>query len=264
MLFASIGRFITLCARHAWAVVALFLVLSGASVYAGMTSLGVTTDTSKMLSPRLAWKQRSDEMGRLFPQKENLLVAVIKADLPEEGEETARVLAEKLSADHKHFAFARRPDANPYLMRNGLMFLDVKPLTTILDDTIAAQPFLAALAQDPSARGLFGALSLIAEGVKQGQANLTGFQAPLSGLCQYSGAGRQRPGGPSVMAAAAGGASLPISAGHYQFVVTKPNLDFGSFQPGGEASDAMRAAINSLEFVRNGHAHVQMTGRRPA
>ncbi len=33
-------------------------------------------------------------------------------------------------------------------MRNGLMFLDVKPLTSILDDTIAAQPFLAALAQD--------------------------------------------------------------------------------------------------------------------
>ncbi len=78
MLFAFIGRFITLCARHAWAVVALFLVLSGASVYAGMTSLGVTTDTSKMLSPRLEWKQRSDEMGRLFPQKENLLVAVIE------------------------------------------------------------------------------------------------------------------------------------------------------------------------------------------
>ncbi|MFT9441112.1 MAG: MMPL family transporter [Acetobacter papayae] len=259
MLFAFIGRFITLCARHAWAVVALFLVLSGASVYAGMTSLGVTTDTSKMLSPRLEWKQRSDEMGRLFPQKENLLVAVIEADLPEEGAETARVLAEKLSADHKHFAFARRPDADPYLMRNGLMFLDVKPLTSILDDTIAAQPFLAALAQDPSARGLFGALSLIAEGIKQGQANLTGFQTPLSGFAntlEQAAAGKADPLSWQRLL----GGQLTDLEGRYQFVVTKPNLDFGSFQPGGEASDAMRAAINSLEFVRNGHARVKMTG----
>ncbi len=56
------------------------------------------------------------------------------------------------------------------------------------------------------------------------------------------------------------GGQLTDLEGRYQFVVTKPNLDFGSFQPGGEASDAMRAAINSLEFVRNGHARVKMTG----
>lgn len=128
MLFAPIGRFITLCARHAWLVVALFCVLSGAGVYAGMTQLGVTTDTSKMLSPRLQWKQRSDEMARLFPQKENLLVAVVEADLPEEGQETARKLAEALAADHKHFAFANRPDANPYLERNGLCSWSPNPL----------------------------------------------------------------------------------------------------------------------------------------
>lgn len=171
MLSAPIGRFITFCARHAYAVVALFLLLSCGAVYAGMTCLGVTTDTSKMLSDRLEWKQRSDEMGRLFPQKENLLVAVIEADLPEEGRETARVLAEKLAADHTHFDFAERPDANPYLVRNGLMFLEPQPLSQVLNDTITAQPFLSALAQDPSARGLFGAMSLISEGIKQGQAD---------------------------------------------------------------------------------------------
>lgn len=260
MLFASIGRFITLCARHAWLVVALFCVLSGAGVYAGMTQLGVTTDTSKMLSPRLEWKQRSDEMGRLFPQKENLLVAVVEADLPEEGQETARQLAERLSADHQHFSFANRPDANPYLERNGLMFLEPKPLAGILNDTIAAQPFLSALAQDPSARGLFGALSLIAEGVKTGQANLAGFQAPLTGFAN------------TLENAADGkadlmswqrllGGQLSDLAGRYQFVMTKPILDYGSFQPGGAAADAMREAIKSLEFVRNGHAKVYLTGQ---
>ena len=260
MLFSSIGRFITFCARHAWAVVALFILLSGAGVYAGMTSLGVTTDTSKMLSPRLAWKQRSDEMGRLFPQKENLLVAVVEADLPEEGADTARELTRILAADHKNFEFARQPDANPYLVRNGFMFLDVPPLTKVLDDTITAQPFLASLAQDPSARGLFGALSLIAQGVEQGQANLTAFQAPLEGFAK------------TLEQAADGhaeymswerllGGQLTDLAGRYQFVVTKPNLDYGSFQPGGAAADAMRKAIGTLEFVKSKHAKVYLTGQ---
>ena len=64
MRFSFIARFIVFCARYAWAVVLLFLVLSGVGIYAGMTRLDVTTDTSKMLSPTLPWKQRSDEMGR--------------------------------------------------------------------------------------------------------------------------------------------------------------------------------------------------------
>lgn len=260
MLFAPIGRFITLCARHAWLVVALFLVLSGAGVYAGMTRLGVTTDTSKMLSPRLEWKQRSDEMGRLFPQKENLLVAVVEADLPEEGQETARQLAERLGADHQHFSFANRPDANPYLERNGLMFLEPKPLAGILNDTIAAQPFLSALAQDPSARGLFGALSLIAEGVKTGQANLAGFQAPLTGFANTL--EKAVDGKAELMSwQRLLGGQLSDLAGRYQFVITQPVLDYGSFQPGGAATDAMREVIQSLEFVKNGHAKVHLTGQ---
>ncbi|MFT9015268.1 MAG: MMPL family transporter [Acetobacter sp.] len=260
MLFAFIGRFITLCARHAWAVVALFVLLSGGGIYAGMTRLGVTTDTSKMLSPRLAWKQRSDEMGRLFPQKENLLVAVIEADIPEEGAETARALADTLAADHRNFTFARRPDANPYLMRNGLMFLDEQPLTTVLNDTITAQPFLAALAQDPSARGLFGALSLIAQGIKLGQGNLAGFQTPLNGFAttlEQAVAGHAQDMSWQRLL----GGQLSDLAGRYQFVVTKPVLDYGSFQPGGAAADAMRKAISTLEFVRNGHVKVHVTGQ---
>ncbi|MCG4255813.1 MMPL family transporter [Acetobacter senegalensis] len=260
MLSAPIGRFITFCARHAYAVVALFFILSGGAVFAGMNFLGVTTDTSKMLSDRLEWKQRSDEMGRLFPQKENLLVAVIEADLPEEGRETARLLAERLAADHTHFNFAERPDANPYLVRNGLMFLDPQPLSQVLNDTITAQPFLSALAQDPSARGLFGTLSLIAEGVKQGQADLGGFQTALSGFADNM--EKAAAGHPQLLSwEQLLGGKLSDLAGRYQFVITKPKLDYGSFQPGGAAADAMSKAAQSLEFVRNGHVKVHLTGQ---
>ncbi|GBR11981.1 MMPL family transporter [Acetobacter oeni] len=259
MISTLIGRFIVICAHRSYVVVSLFLALAAISVWMSMTHLGVTTDTDKMLSEKLAWKQRSDQMGKLFPQKDNLLVAVIDADLPEEGRATARELAAKLSGDHTNFNYVRVPDDDPYLNRNGLMFLDTKPLGKVLDDTVAAQPFLGSLAADPSARGLFDSLGLIAEGVKRGQADLGGFQTALNGFAtnlEAAAAGHPEP--LSWQKLLAGG--LSDLAGRYQFVITQPKLDYGSFQPGGEATDAMKAAIKGLEFVRSGNAHVYITG----
>ncbi|GBQ23283.1 hypothetical protein AA0472_1044 [Acetobacter estunensis NRIC 0472] len=259
MISTIIGRFIVLCAKRAWLVVAIFMTLAAAAVWVSSTHLGVTTDTDKMLSDKLAWKQRSDMMGRLFPQKDNLLVAVIEADLPEEGRATARALAAKLSADHEHFNYVRLPDDDPYLNRNGLMFLDPKPLAKVLDDTVTAQPFLGALAADPSARGLFDSLGLIAQGIQHGQANLSGFQTALNGFADnLEAAANGHPTPLSWQRLLAG--SLTDLAGRYQYVMTQPKLDYGSFQPGGAATSAMQAASKDLEFVKSGNAHVYLTG----
>lgn len=259
MISAIIGRLITLCIRRASLVIALFMVLAGLSVWVSVTHLGVTTDTDKMLSDRLAWKQRSDRLGKLFPQKDNLLVAVIEADLPEEGRATARALRDRLSQDHGNFNYVRLPDDTPYLNHNGLMFLDAQSLGKVLDDTVKAQPFLGALAADPSARGLFDSLGLISEGVKRGQADMSGFQTALNGFAdslQSAVDGHPQP--LSWQRLLAG--NLSDLAGRYQFVVTQPKLDYGSFQPGGAASDAIRKAANALDDVKSGHVHVYLTG----
>lgn len=49
-------------------------------------------------------------------------------------------------------------------------------------------------------------------------------------------------------------------AGNYQYVITQPHQDFGSLQPGGVASDAMRRAIDSLPFIKSGNAVAMITG----
>jgi hypothetical protein len=55
----------------------------------------------------------------------------------------------------------RRPDASPYLRKEGLLLLSKAQLSDLLDRTIDAQPFLGKLAADPTARGLFSVLSLL-------------------------------------------------------------------------------------------------------
>src|SRR4029077_3406350 len=101
--------------------------------------------------------------------------------------------------------------------------------------------------------------SLLGIGAEQGQANLANFAPALKTFH-------------NALAAAASGHAIPLSwqrllggkvveqAGPYRFVLTQPKLDYGALQPGGAATQAIRAAAAKLEFVRDGLAHVRITG----
>ena len=235
------------------------IVISAGCAWLAAERLGVSTDTGELFSAALPWRQREIAWAREFPQSRDLLVAVIDARAPEEAEATAAGLAQALAADPAHFRRAMRPDASPYLDTNGLMFLDTKTLGSLLDQTIDAQPFLGQLVADPSARGLFAALTLVAMGVERGEAQLGPF-APALG--QFH----------DVLAAALAGHPQPLSwqsllagpvlrqAGQYRFVLAQPRLDYGALQPGGAATAAMRQIIARLPFVASGDARVRITG----
>ena len=256
----ALGAVAGFCARRAWLVGLLALLLALGAVTATRTRLNVTTDTGGLFSAKLDWKKRQHELQKDFPHGEDQLVAVVKGDIPEEAQVSARQLAAVLLADPRHYKLVRTPDQVPYLEKNGLLFLDPKPLGDLLEKTIDAQPFLGSLAADPSSRGLFGALGLIGEGVARGQANLKNFAASLDGFAaNLSDAAAGHPTPLSWQRLLSG--KLSDMGGHYQFVVTQPRLDFGSFQPGGAATAVMRHAIANLEFVKSGHVQVYLTGQ---
>ena len=246
------------CSRNAWRVVLVGLLLGLLSGGLAYFRLGVSTDTDALFAADLPWRQRAMELDRDFPQFRDLLVAVIEANSPEAAEATAAALEAALKADPAHFSFVRRPDASPYLEKNGLLFLEPAELQDLLDRTIDAQPFLGQLAADPSARGLFAALSLLAIGAEQG-ANLAPFAGPLGmfhAALSDAAAGKARPlSWQSLL-----GGGLAEKAGPYRFVLAKAKLDLTALEPGAAAGDALRAAAAGLEFVRDGSAKVRLTG----
>lgn len=255
LLEALVGRTL----RHAMATVLVALLIAAACVWLAATRLGVTTDTDQMFAASLPWRQQDIAFSHDFPQFKDLLVAVVDGASPEIADQTASDLAAALEADHAHFRDIRRPDASPYLQQNGLLFLDVKTLTGLLDATIDAQPFLGQLSADPSARGLFAALGLIGLGLEKGQADLSGYAPALAAFHQ-------------AFAAALAGQPVPLSwqsllagavakqQGRFHFVLAHPVLDYGALEPGGDATDALRAAASRLEFVKSGLARVRLTG----
>jgi hopanoid biosynthesis associated RND transporter like protein HpnN len=57
------------------------------------------------------------------------------------------------------------------------------------------------------------------------------------------------------------GGNLSDLAGKYRFVLVQPKQDYGSLEPGGDATKIMRENIAQLEFVKAGSARVRITGQ---
>ena len=260
MLIRLLIRLVDFSRRHSLSVVfagVLFAVFAG---WVASAHLGVSTDTDLLFKDTLPWRRQAVELNREFPQFNNLLVAVVDGRIPEEADATANELAARLGRDKTHFLTVRRPDSNPFLDKEGLLFLQPKQLSALMDQTIDAQPFLGQLVADPSIRGLFAALSLLGMGVTHGDADLSPFLAPIEGFHQAMDtalAGKPKPLSWETLL----GGGLSELAGPYRFVLVQPQQDYGSLEPGGAATNAMRDVIAGLPFVRSGDAHVRITGQ---
>src|ERR1700756_3551646 len=130
---SALIRLVDASRRHAWMVVLAGILLAAGSGFYASRHLGVNTDTDQMFSASLPWRQRAMALDRAFPQFQDLLVAVIDANVPEEAEETARDLTRALAADHTNFSMVSQPGSSPYLLKEGLLFLATPELTKLMD-----------------------------------------------------------------------------------------------------------------------------------
>nr|WP_255556753.1 MMPL family transporter [Dyella sp. ASV21] len=245
--------------RRAWLVLLGYALLGVVSLLYAQGHLGIDTDTDHMFSGQLPWRQQSLAMDRLFPQFNDVLVIVVQGATPEEAELSADTLMQQLRKDTAHFRDVSRPDADPFLRREGLLLLDTQDLAHLLDGLYAAQPLLGPLAGDSSARGLLKGISLMAEGVRVAHADLSPYHAALEQLRQ-------------VLLAATHGNPPPLSwqqmlssdaiaqARGPELLLAHPLLDRGALQPGLAATQAVERAGAALPEVKAGRVSVHYTG----
>ena len=115
----SVARTARVSSRHAWLVIALFLV--GAAFAAGYAArhLSITTDSSKLLSSSLPWRQQEIKLDALFPQRTDLIVAVVDATTAEGAEEAASALAKALEARKDLIRTVTSPGRGPVFRPRG-------------------------------------------------------------------------------------------------------------------------------------------------
>ena len=262
MLTTSIVNLVEFCCRFAWLIVAAFVGLAGVAAHYAVTHFALTTDSSQLISTRLAWRQRELAIDKAFPQRTDLIVVVVDGASPEQAEAAAAALADALKTRSAVFQFVHRPDANALFERDALLFLSKAELEERIESLVRAQPFLGAMAADPTLRGLAHALAFIPAAIGSGEAKLADFTPQLQRLgdafAQLLDGHDPRLSWSEMLTGRA-----PAARELRRFIHVKPVLDYGALEPGAKATAAIRAAAAGLGLDAAHGVSVRLTGPVP-
>jgi hopanoid biosynthesis associated RND transporter like protein HpnN len=245
--------------RHAAAVTVGLLALVAALGWYAAGHISINSDTQNLMSPDLDWRRADAEIDRSFPQNKDVLAIVIDGDTPDEAEDAAAALLEALRAQPALLRDVRDPQGSDFFRREGLLYLSKDEVQKTADQMIAAQPMLGTLAADPSARGVFGALDLFAQGAIQGEVPLAQLDRPFQAVAAAvndSVVRRHRPLSWQNLLSE----RKPLPRELRRFILAQPVSDYASVEPGKRAIDAIHVAAASLGLVPSRGVTVRVTG----
>src|SRR3954462_4132743 len=255
----SIERTVTLCTRRPWLVIAIALALVLSGLYVTVTRFAINTNTERLFSESVAWRQALKAYAQVFPKNKDLIVAVVDGQTPEIADEATDKLARALAANTQVLEAVRRPDSGPFFDKNGLLFLSVDELTRPTEQLIRQQGFLGPLAADPSLRGVMEVLQLGARGVRAGETTLDELAAPMAAFAKtFEEVLADRPARLPWRQLLSGGNSEPREL--RRFILIKPELDYEVLEPAAAAIDLIRSAAADLELTPERGVRVRLTG----
>jgi hopanoid biosynthesis associated RND transporter like protein HpnN len=260
------GKFIAALVRYsveyAWAAFIAALVLGAFAVHYDIHHFGLDSHTENLVSPNAAWRANEQHFDSEFPQMQNLIVVVIDAASPERDEEAAAALAARLDQQKQFFLSVRRPDAGSFFAHDGILLLPTADVQANMAQMIKAQPFLGALAADPSMRGLLSSLSTVLLGIQHGQAKFSDLAGPLTGLTATL--GDIEAGKPAFLSWRSMVTGAPASIRETRrFIMVQPKLDYSRLTAGTTATDAIRARAAALGLTPDNGVRVRLTGPVP-
>ncbi|HWY60964.1 MAG TPA: MMPL family transporter [Rhizomicrobium sp.] len=257
-----IERIVTFCCRHAaMTVLAAALLTLSASLFTS-AHFAMNTNSEQLISAKAGWRKREIAFDAKFPGQSNLIAVVIDGATPELAESAAASLSARIAANKALFPGVRRPDGGAFFDHNAMLFLPLADVQTTMQQLFKAQPFLGAMAADPSLRGILDSLSTALLGVTSGQANLADLDAPMTRFeDSFSAAANGQVKYLSWRSLITGAPPRPEEL--RRFIEVQPALDFNALEPGKKASDAIRGAARSLGLTPENGVRVRLTGDVP-
>lgn len=257
--FYVIERLVAFSVRRRWLVLVTAAILTVAGVAAAAHLFRINTDVERLIDPSVPWRQDEIAFEKAFPQRTNLVAAVIDGATPEIAEEAAARFADALKTHRSEIETVYRPDGGPFFDRNGLLLMSQQELEQTTQRLIEQQGLLGPLAADPSLRGVMRVLSLGVKGVKSGDAKIDDLAQPMTQiddtLRKVLAGERARMSWQTLLA---GGKTQVTDT--RKFVMIQPVLDYNALEPGREATQLIRR-IAAEQNIDSAHGlRIRLTG----
>ena len=250
---------VRLSTRHAWFVILAFLLVAILSAAYFASHFAITTNSNKLLSSSLTWREQEGALDRAFPWRIDQIIAVVDAATPEAAEEAANTLADDLSHHADVIRTVSRPDGGEFFARNGILFRSLDEVRRDASDLIGAQPFLGTLSADPTLRGVLRTLSQSIEGLRLGKTKLEDLRPALTEIAdalEIVSSGKY----PAFSWRKLITGRTPEPSDLRRFINIQPVLDFDDLQPGRKATATIREAASRLGLTPERGVKVRLTG----
>ncbi len=261
MVKAALVSIICFCTRYAYATIAVSVLISAAAIYYAGDHFAINTDVSNLISDDLPWRQREIKYEKTLPTHEESILVVVDAPTPELATLARTALAEELSKNNELFPTITQPDAS-FFIQNGLLFRTKDEVAATTKKLATAAPLIRVPVVDPTLRGLNQMIILVLAGVREHEVTLDNVAEPFG---KAAAAVEKVLGGqPAAFSWLELANGAPSAAGDlFRLLEIKPKLDFGALEPGKEATDAIRAAVEKLDLGSRFQARVRLTGQVP-
>ncbi|GJE28179.1 MMPL family transporter [Methylobacterium organophilum] len=254
-----IERLVAFSVKRRWLVLALAALVTVASAGLSAKLFRINTDVERLIDSKVPWRQDEIAFEKAFPQRSNLVAAVIDGETPEQAEEAAAELSRALAAHKSEIETVYRPDGGPFFDRNGLLLMSQKELEQTTEKLVEQQGLLGPLAADPSLRGIMRVLNLGVKGVKSGDAKLEDLERPMNQIDttirKVLDGQRARMSWQELLA---GGKSTVTDK--RKFVMIQPRLDYNALEPGREATKLIRDVAKELKITPEYGMRMRLTG----
>lgn len=254
-----IERLVAFSVQRRWLVIALIALITAAGGGVAAHLFRINTDVERLIEPSVPWRQDEIQFEKAFPQRSNLVVAVIDGRTPEIAEEAAVELSKALAVHKGQIETVYRPDGGPFYDKNGLLLMSQKELEQTTETLIQQQGLLGPLASDPSLRGIMHVLAMGAKGVKSGDAKLEDLEQPMTRIDEtLKTVLAGQPARMSWQELLANGKSETTDK--RKFVMIQPVLDYNALEPGREATKLIRKVAQDLKITQAEGLHMRLTG----
>ncbi len=257
-LAAFFSGWVDICQRRAGRVVILAVLVTGLAAVYLAENLRINTDTEDMLSAELSFRQDAIAVDQAFPTLEDNLLVVLEAPNADAANAGVVRLVNALAAQDDVFRSVYAPDADPFIRRHALMFLELGALQNLAAKLAAAQPFLGTLWRQPNLGGLADMTGLLAKAGDVDPKMLSEADAVLGAMAGV--AANAKTGTPDVLVWSDVLFRRDAVGGPFRrMIAVQPVLDYGSLQPAARATEAIYATAQLLGLSMGGY-QVRLTG----
>ena len=255
-----IERLVAFSVRHRRLVLAFYVLLTAVSVLVTVQRFSINTEVERLISEEETWRKNEIAFEKSFPNRSNLVVAVIDGKTPEQADEAATKLEKALSGHPDRIRSVDRPDSGPFFDREGLLLMPQADLERTTEQLLKQQGLLGPLAADPSLRGVMQVLTLGARGVQGGQAKIEDLAGPMDRIDETLQAVlADKPARLSWQLLLSN--EKPSTRDLRRFLIIQPVLDYAALQPAHAVTELIRKTARDLKLTPGDGVTVRLTGQ---